>query len=335
MIELSKSYIPLLDEVYQNASLTQDLNSDNLLTKAGDSPNEIKIPKLSMSGLGNYSRNSGYTKGKVNLKYETVKFNYDRGAKFEVDYLDNEETAEVAFGMLGAEFERTMVAPEGDAFTFAVLAGKEGISKIQADLNDGIEIRDALRKGTTVMDNDKVPRNQRILYIKTGYKGLVDDLDTTKSKEIFNRFDKIVEVPESEFYTAIALNDIEDEENGLNGGYDKLAPEFKKSEDTSVEEGKTYYTVDGKGIYSKVLKPTGNPVTNSYYEISKEGGKNINFLIVHKPAVIKYDKRKANNIITPEENQTSDAYMQKYRKYGLVDVYENKLAGIYLHYATK
>ncbi len=287
-IVLSKSYIPLLDEVYESASLTQDLNSSNVLVKAGRAANEIMIPKLSMSGLGNYSRNSGYTKGKVDLTWETVKYNYDRGAKFEVDYLDNEETAEIAFGMLGSEFERTKVAPEGDAFVFAQLAGTADISKKQADLTDGLGIRDALRDATTTMDNDKVPRNQRILYIKAGYKGLVDDLDTTKSREIFNRFDKIVEVPEPLFYTAITLNDIEDTEDGLNGGYDKATE-----------------------------------------------GKNINFLIVHKPAVIKYDKRKANNIITPEENQSSDAYMQKYRKYGLLDVYENKTAGIYLHYATK
>ena len=61
-IQLSKSYIPLLDEVYQGASLTQDLNSSDVLVKAGRAANEIMIPKLSMSCLGNYSRNSGYTK---------------------------------------------------------------------------------------------------------------------------------------------------------------------------------------------------------------------------------------------------------------------------------
>lgn len=333
-IVLSKSYIPLLDEVYESASLTQDLNSSDVLVKAGRAANEIMIPKLAMSGLGNYSRNSGYTRGKVDLTWETVKYNYDRGAKFEVDYLDNEETAEIAFGMLGAEFERTKVAPEGDAFVFAQLAGINGISKKQADLADGLQIRDALRDATTTMDNDKVPKNQRLLYIKSGYKGLVDDLDTTKSREIFNRFDKIVEVPEPLFYTAITLNDIEDNEDGLNGGFDRLEATYKASTDTTVQSGKSYYTKTG-AVYSKVQSPTGNPSTSNYYEIDKEGAKNINFLIVHKPAVIKYDKRRANNIITPEENQSSDAYMQKYRKYGLLDVYENKTAGIYLHYATK
>ena len=61
-------------------------------------------------------------------------------------------------------------------------------------------------------------------------------------------------------------------------------------------------------------------------------GKDINFMIIHKPAVLKYNKHIASNIITPDENQNSDAWMQKYRKYGLVDAYENKVAGIYLHH---
>lgn len=33
--------------------------------------NEVKIPKMSLSGLGNYDRDSGYTQGAVSLSYET------------------------------------------------------------------------------------------------------------------------------------------------------------------------------------------------------------------------------------------------------------------------
>jgi len=284
-IQLSKNYVPLLDEVYEEASLTGDLNSSPAMVKAGQNANEIVIPKLKMSGLGNYSRNSGYTKGKVDLTWETVKFNYDRGTKFEVDTLDNEETAEVAFGMLGAEFERTKVAPEGDAFTFAQLAGTEDISVATGTLSTGEEAVKALRVASVKMDNDKVPKNQRLLYITSEIKGNIDDLDTTKSRNVLSKFDKIIEVPQSVFYTQIVLNDIEDKEGGLDGGFEKAT-----------------------------------------------AGKDINFMIVHKPAVIKHKKHTANNIITPDENQTSDAYMQKYRKYGLVEVYENKRAGVYVHH---
>ncbi len=59
-------------------------------------------------------------------------------------------------------------------------------------------------------------------------------------------------------------------------------------------------------------------------------GKDINFMIIHKPAIIKFDKHTASSVIAPDNNPDSDAYISKYRKYGLVDVYKNKVAGIYL-----
>ena len=98
-----KTYIALLDEVYKQASLTADLDSDPTLVKAGANANEIIIPKISMDGLADYSRNSGYVKGDVTLTNETVTFNYDRGRKFSVDNMDNEETAGLAFGRLSSE----------------------------------------------------------------------------------------------------------------------------------------------------------------------------------------------------------------------------------------
>ena len=59
-------------------------------------------------------------------------------------------------------------------------------------------------------------------------------------------------------------------------------------------------------------------------------GKEINFLIIEKSAVMQYNKHIAPKVITPEANQTADAWKFGYRKYGLADVYENKTAGVYL-----
>lgn len=56
----------------------------------------------------------------------------------------------------------------------------------------------------------------------------------------------------------------------------------------------------------------------------------INFMIVHKPAVIKFDKHVASDIIPANLNADADQDISKYRKYGIVDVYKNKAAGIYL-----
>lgn len=58
--------------------------------------------------------------------------------------------------------------------------------------------------------------------------------------------------------------------------------------------------------------------------------KDINFMIIHKPAVIKHDKHVVSNVIPASANPDADADIVKYRKYGLVDFYKNKVAGIYL-----
>ena len=63
-------------------------------------------------------------------------------------------------------------------------------------------------------------------------------------------------------------------------------------------------------------------------------GKDINFMVVEKSAALQYQKHTVNKIITPEANQTSDGWKFFYRAYGLTDVYENKVGGIYLHNST-
>ena len=63
-------------------------------------------------------------------------------------------------------------------------------------------------------------------------------------------------------------------------------------------------------------------------------GKNINFMIIDKSAVLQFTKHRVNKVISPEENQTADAWKFFYRAYGLTNVYENKAKGIYCSYST-
>lgn len=282
-IVLAKNYTSLLDEVYRAASVTADLISDTSMMRAGANANEILYPQIEVTGLGDYSRNSGYTEGAVNVAWKTATFNYDRGTKISVDTMDDQETFNIAFGMAGATLQREKVAPEADAFTFATLAGVEGISVAEAaTYADATEFLAALLEAKNAMDEDEVPEEGRYLYATPTLLNGVMALDTTKSREILNTFAVKKKVPQSRFYTAIDLLD-----------------------------GKT--PGEELGHYQKA-----------------EAGKDINFMIIHKPAIIKFDKHIASNIIAPENNPTSDAYISKYRKYGLVDVYKNKVAGIYL-----
>lgn len=206
-IALSKIYTNLLDEVYKNSALTAVLESDASLARAGANANEIVIPKLSMSGLADYKRNSGYVNGDVTLNWETVQFNYERGRMFQVDDMDNEETQNIAFGRLAGEFIRTKVVPELDAFRFAKYAAVTGAGAATGTLATGEDVIAALRTATSAMDEAEVPMEDRHLFITPTLLGLVEDLDTSKSKEVLSRFATITKVPQTRFYSAIKLND--------------------------------------------------------------------------------------------------------------------------------
>lgn len=87
---------------------------------------------------------------------------------------------------------------------------------------------------------------------------------------------------------------------------------------TVVPQARFYEAVtlgaDGNGGYSRTV-----------------GANNINFMVIHKPAVIQTIKHQDAKVIRPQENQTADAWKFGYRVYGLNEVYDNKVKGIYLH----
>lgn len=282
-IALAKNYVSNLDEVYRMASVTADLTSDPTMSRAGANANGIIYPQITVSGLGDYDRNSGYTTGAVDLKWKTASFNYDRGTKISVDVMDNEESRNLAFGMAGATLMRDKVAPEADAFTFAVLAALENISKATGTIENATQFLDALLTAWSKMDEDEVPQENRILYATATLLNSVMSLDTTKSREILAKFSVKKVVPQARFYTAIDMLD-----------------------------GKS--TGEELGHYKKA-----------------ESGTEINFMIIHKPAIIKFDKHVASDIIPAASNPDADADIIKYRKYGLVDGYANKRAGIYMN----
>ena len=221
-IALAKVYTNLLDEVYQKSALTAVLESDATLARQGANANEIVIPKLSMDGLADYNRNSGYVNGDVELTWETVKFNYERGRAFTVDDMDNEETQNIAFGRLAGEFIRTKVVPELDAFRFATYASTVGAGSATGTLASSADVIGALRTATSAMDEAEVPMEDRHLFITPTLLGLVQDMDTTKSRDVLSRFASITPVPQTRFYSAIELLD------GKTGGEEKGG--FKKAE---------------------------------------------------------------------------------------------------------
>lgn len=203
-INLAEKFVPVIDGIYKKASLTSVLDAQTQPDFSG--VNTVKVMKVTTTGLGDYSKENGYAQGNASLEWEAMKLEEDRSAALTVDRMDNEETLGQAFGVIMNEFIRVNVAPEVDAYRFAKYAKANGVGSAVADLADGEAVVKAVRAAITAMDEAEVPAEDRYLFITPTLYGLVQDLDTTKSKEVFKRFAGIIEVPQTRFYTDVTMN---------------------------------------------------------------------------------------------------------------------------------
>ncbi len=256
-----KAYIDKLDTVYQQASATSILDADADTVRMGAKAGEFLIPKMSMDGLADYSRSSGYVKGDVTITYETKSCNYDRGRKFSVDAMDNEETAGIAFGKLASEFIRTKVVPEMDAFRFAKYASATGIlSAAEATPTAGTAVLTALQTAVNAQDEAEVNVDGKILYITPTLLTLAKNVDTTKSKAILDRFEKIITVPQTRFYTAIDMKD-GTSSNETAGGYAGATGGYKINFMIINRDAVIQF---GKHTVNKVITPEENQTDDGY-----------------------------------------------------------------------
>ena len=199
------------------------------------------------------------------------------------DVMDVEEAGVLdCFVEAGSELQRTQVAPEADAFTYATIASYKNVTCDKKDYStaEAADVLADLRAVTNQMDEAEVSTGSRILFITPTLKGLLDDFslaNPARSNRVLERFCKIVEVPQTRFYTKIDLKS-----GDADFGYAKAS-----------------------------------------------AGKPLNFLVVEKSAVIKFDKHVASRVFSPDELESLDSYMMKYRKYGIVEVLDNKVDGIH------
>ena len=212
-IALAKNFLGVLDEVYKRASLTNILDAtpgEVNFTGA----NKCEVYKLSMDGLGDYSRANGYPTGEVNGSWEELTLSKDRAVNLGVDRFDNEESKNLAFGRLAGEFMRTAVVPEVDAYRFATMSTAQTLVKadITVGTTDCVGLIDTAEQQ---MYEDEVPMEGRILFVSpTMYSGikekitryLANENGVNRNIEMFNQMPVIV-VPQNRFNTAITLND--------------------------------------------------------------------------------------------------------------------------------
>lgn len=286
-----------LDKVAVQESVTgwMDANAGKVIYNGG---NEIKIPKMTLDGLGDYDRDAGYAQGGVTLSYETKQMTQDRGRKFQLDAMDVNETNFVATAAaVMAEFQREKVIPEVDAYRLSKIATaaitakkagmvsygyvpgatgtsalrkvKEAITAVRSNGYTGPLVIHATPAFCMELDLELAGRLSAITFSKGGVETKVPAIDNIP----------IIETDPTRMVTAITL---------LSGKDTQKAGGFTKGS-TALD---------------------------------------INFIVVPRIAPIAVNKQDKMKIFTPEQNQDADAWKMHYRRYHDLWIPDNKLDSI-------
>lgn len=296
-IALAQKYIPFIDEVYAKET-TSSVLENPALVGGFVGANTVQILSVATQLLGDYGRNTGYVDGDITATWEAHTLTQDRGRRFVLDTMDNEETLGLTLGASMSEFMRVGPAKEIDAYRYATLAAAAGNTATEAVLTASTT-KEAIDLGMTTMEELEVPLDGGWLFVTPTVLNYLEssdfftynvnaDQNQARGMAIGTyRGLSVIKVPQSRFFTQINLND------GTTSGQEN-------------------------GGFVKT------PTT----------GRDINFMIVARNAAFPVVKHNPSNIINPDANQTADGYIMKYRLYHDIFVPANKTDGIYLHPKT-
>lgn len=235
-LEFAKKFLPVLDDIYKNLSVTQGMDAGKKVDFTGT--NEVNVLKTSTTGLGDYSRTNGYPKGDITANWETLKLTEERGKELSIDRMDNEEMANV-FGIITGQFMRDWVVPEVDAFRFAKYASASGITKATPAILTKDTIIAEIDEANRQLNADEVPIAGRVLYINSDLQPILNNAfarswgSQSSVSTMLTNYNgiPIKYVPPTRFYSEIMLNDgseawgYKKSENGKNINFMLIYPE--------------------------------------------------------------------------------------------------------------
>lgn len=298
-LEYSKIFQTELDKVAVQAMVTgwMDANAGQVKYTGGK---EVKIPKLSVDGLGDYGRagNTGFVAGSVTFEYETKTMTQDRGRSFSIDANDVDETGfVVTAGNIMGEFQRTKVVPEIDAYRLSALSAlapeankkysytpskltiieeiKLGIKKIRQQGYNGDLIVHITYDAMMEVELAALGKLSSVEFSRGGIITKVPAIDGCP----------LLETPENRMYSAIQLYD-------------------------GKTEGQT------QGGYAKA-----------------SNGIQMNFIIAAKSTPIAITKQDNMRIFDPMTNQSANAWAMDYRRYHDLWIKDNAANSVYVNYS--
>ena len=121
-IENVTRYSSELDKMFEQKSAV-GFFADNALATKFVGAKTVIVPDIEFEGLSNYDRESGFTRGAINVSNTSYTMQMDRARSLQIDREDMDETgvANLAGKILG-EYVRTKVVPECDAYVLSKLS---------------------------------------------------------------------------------------------------------------------------------------------------------------------------------------------------------------------
>ena len=295
-INYAQRYSDIVDEVFRLGALTNSIVNQQYSWVDVDTVKVYSIPTVSMTDYTLTGSARYGVASELQNVIQTMTLQQDRSFTFTVDRKSVDDTMGVmaAAAALRRQIEVDAI-PEIDAYTFATLASKAGISTVAgATITPGTtDVPNLIDAAEAQMDNDEVPYEGRILFVSPAcYMGLKEKIErriinsennVNTNVEFYDDM-RIIRVPTSRFNTSVTLSSSDDSHDDAGG-----------------------FTLSGNAI---------------------------NFMIVHPSAVIKVMKHRLVRVFTPAQNPTADGYLVNYRYCAGVFVPDNKVKGIYLHKGT-
>lgn len=315
VITIQKFLDKALDTVMATESKTAVLeNGSKFIDFDFKEAGYVRIMDLLMDGLSDYYRansrtsdsartnynasgvhGDGYQVGNVSAKWTIYQLRQDRGKQFQIDEMDNEETAGLILANLLKEFLRTKVVPEIDAYRFATIAGKaySSLGNLVSETpnttkGDALEITHCFNKAFEWLKEHEVDEADQIIFVSPAVETLISNTE--------------------EIYKTLTQVDYKTE-RGVTFNF-------------QAYKGRPIVVVPSDRFFDKIV--TGD---NGYSPAS--GAKVLNYLVASKKCVVPVVKLNKAKVFSPEVNQDFDGYKANIRIYHDVIVPKNKIVGCY------
>lgn len=264
---------------------------------------EVKIPTLDMDGLADYDRDNGFTRGGVQLSYQTHEMTMDRGRSFQLDAMDVNETNFVANATSTmSAFQRRYVIPEIDAYRYSKIykiasEGKFASTNVSTGkAHTASTILSALKADKTKIEDIAGDAITLIASIPTTVLAILEN-STEVSKQI--RTDEFVR---GELRTKVRM-------------IDNLI--LRPVPSARMKTAYTFYKGEADAEDGTDRKKGG-------FEPAADA-KQINWIITPATVPVAISKTDKIRIFDPNVNQSHDAWKLDYRKYHDLWIKDNEL----------